>query len=645
MYDSITVDELFDYLLKDVGKHKDQLLNEIAAGDLPADALNSEILARNNVVTDEVNPDNELDRLDNRDVFGDPYEDPDWLASVVFEQIDDDDAAERVLENIKKGNTTRALQEVHSDEVSSDKGGANKYAEGGDVGNILNVHLDRMLSNIRKDAKLTDDEKKDKALRLIFNMGTRGLNTEPVDIRLDQDDIYNELDRGGLIEGYQSLDPTFMERERITPGKVKDAEAKHVNRRKRLTGYEKWDAASKEVPLSYISDKDGDIQLYTPSKQANTVFNIFTNAFIDAIKAGNAPDMKHLNKYIQDTFEDRMRTMSYSDWEKEIAQMRHPEVNIATLRDLINRTEDPRKVDMPDDELSQYIVTKAREIIKQYKNQGFEVDDKFKDSIIKSILAANDYEDLPEDLLTPEDYTEFIPEFEMPEGETEEERDARIVAEAKAKEDARNDRKLNRWHKGDKEEYKEYLAAKAATVTPRNRFEAMINKGAKKDALRSIYKYVLVRYPLIMKQMQVAKTQGNDKLFHEIYPTAQMYHDILDFKNTPNGRAYLYNWADVLLNNRMLNDFGIENREYSSYDNTLNDILKESKMLMEDEPQTKFEEQAFEALKAADQKHKELQSEENTVFRRGKNRGLDEKLLSTLPTSMADNIRHSMEDN
>lgn len=645
MYDSITVDELFDYLLKDVGKHKDQLFNEIAAGDLPADVLNSEILARNNVVTDDINPDNELDRLDNRDVFGDPYEDPDWLASVVFEQIDDDDAAEQVLENIKKGNTTRALQAVRDDEVSPDKGGANKYAEGGDVGNILNVHLDRMLSNIRKDAELTDDEKKDKALRLIFNMGTRGLNTEPVDIRLDQDDIYNELDRGGLIEGYQSLDPTFMERERITPGQVKDAEAKYANRRKRLTGYEKWDAASKEVPLSYISDKDGDIQLYTPSKQANTVFNIFTNAFIDAIKAGNAPDMKHLNKYIQDTFEDRMRTMSYSDWEKEIAQMRHPEVNIAILRNLINRTEDPRKVDMPDDELSQYIVTKAREIIKQYKNQGFEVDDKFKDSIIKSILAANDYEDLPEDLLTPEDYTEFIPEFEMPEGETEEERDARIAAETKAKEDARNDRKLNRWHKGDKEEYKEYLAAKAATVTPRNKFEAMINKGAKKDALRSIYKYVLARYPLIMKQMQVAKAHGNDKLFHEIYPTAQMYHDILDFKNTPNGKAYLYNWADVLLNNRMLNDFGIENREYSLYDNTLNDILKESKMLMEYEPQTKFEEQAFEALKAADQKHKELQSEENTVFRRGKNRGLDEKFLSTLPTSMADNIRHSMEDN
>lgn len=624
MYDNVTVDELFNYLLKDAKQHKSQLLHEIEAGDLAADVLNSEVLAHNNVISDNVNPDNELDRLDNKEVFGDPYEDPDWLSSVTFEQIDDDDTAEQVLDNIKKGAVTRELRNSEDDDMTA----LHKYANKGDTGNILNVHLDRMLNNIRNNKNLTDDEKKDEALRLVFNLSTRGLNTEPVDIRLDQDDIADELDRAGLIDDYRQLDPTFLNRQHIKPGEIKPAE-KGTNVRKRLTGYENWDAPGKEVPMSYISDKDGDIQLYTPSRQANTVFNIFTNALTNAIKAGSAPDTKDLGKYIQDTFTNKLKTMSYDDWEKEIALLRHPEIDLTRIRNLIDREQEPRKIDMPDDELSQHIITKVRSALAQYRNQGFEVSDSMINNLIRVVLAANDYEDLPEDLLTPEDYAEFVPDNP----------DIGKTAAELA------DSRLNRWHKDNKEQYKEYLAAKAGTVKPSNRFEAILNKGAKKEALKSIYKYVFYKYPLLGKQLKIAKETGDEKTFNELAPVVLQYRNILDFQNNTEGKRDLYNWAHVLLNDRMLKDYGIDKREHKKYDTTLNEVLKESRDLMQDDAATDFEKKAYEYLASADRAHKEaLSDKSNDAYKRGGHKDIN-SVLATLPADMADRIKFNMEDN
>ena len=634
MYDNITVDKLFDYLLKDSKQHRSQLLDDIEAGYLPNDVLNSEILANNKVVTDEINPDVELDRLDNKEVFGDPYSDEDdWLSAVTFEQVDDEDIANQILDNLKKGDTVRDLGTVKA----GDKSALHKYASKGDTTAILNTHLDRMLSNIRKDPNLTDDEKKDKALRLVFNINTRGLNTEPVDIRLDQDDIYSELDRAGLIEDYQKLDPTFLEREHIRPGEIKTLDEEGTNKQKRQTNYEKWDAPGKEVPMTYISDKDGDIQLWTPSTQANTVYNVFTDSLINALNAGNEPDLSGLSKYIQDVFANKLKSMTYDDWEKEIMLLHHPKLDLNKIKSMIKDwKQDPRKIDMPDDELSQHIITTVRDKIKQYKDKGFDVNDKMIDGFISAILVANNYDDVPEDVLTPEDFGKFLPD------------DPKLGKSIEELKDSR----LNRWHKDNKEQYKEYLAAKASTVEPKNIFEDLLNKSVNKDAKRAIYKYVVLRYPVIGELLERAEAEEDTATIEKLFPTFKMYHDILDFKNNAEGRAALNEWAHRIVGNRMFNDYGLSGRE--SYDkDKWNENDKYYKALAKaatDDIDTPFERSEAEENSRQKKQTKSTDKGIDTHAPKLRNSIVDTKqklgnVLSTLPTDMADRIKYNlMED-
>ena len=616
----ITADQLFNYLLKDAKLHKQTLLDDIARGDLAADTLNSEILASNNIISDEVNPDNELDRLDDSSVFGDPYTDQDWLKTVTFEQIDDDDIAEDVFDNIKKGNVHRDIESLKSDETSA----LHKYANTGDTNNILNVHIDRMLNNIRKNNNFTDDEKMDLALRLLFNLSTRDINVEPVDIRLDQDDVYYNLDRAGLINLYQKLDPTFMERERITNKNVtlpaEDTKIKPAQH----TDYQKHSAPSKEVPLTYISDKDGDIQLYTPSKQANTVYNIFKTALLNDIKNGNAPDTHDLNKYIQDTFTNKLKAMSYDDWEKEIALMHRPDINLNNIRSLIDKTEDPVGSELPEDELSRHIVEKVRKIKDRLRSNGYDFSKNMRDGFINAILVANDYEGVPDDLLTKDDFGEFLP-------------DNPKLGKSRAEIE---DSKLNRWHGHNKEQYKKYLAEKARSVDDSNSFNAMLNKGIKRAAKRSIYKYVFTKYPILGEQLKKAKDANDTETIDKLIPTMLLYREILDFKNSKEGRRDLDNWASNLLNTKAMNKYGIEERS-DKHVTRMQQALKESEALMDDGPKSKFEESAFDTLQKLSKEWKDSFKQKSS---KASQRAFDDKLLATLPTDMADRLKYSMEE-
>ena len=243
MYD-ITAEDLFNYLLKDKMARKRQMLDDIEQGNLPPDAINSELLAANKVITENDSLDSDLDYIDS--VLGDPQVEPaeDWVENAVAQQIDDPKVADRVYDNLRKTSDYKDLQDVMKDaNVTRDTQSANANRDA--------VRPDRLLYNINKDNLLSDSEKVDMALRLLFDYNTRRYGMYPEDIRLSQDDIWKQLmlneTPGERLEDYQHdrfvhdpkrkklkdvSDPTFMEKERV----VSDA-----------------------VPISYESDKDNTV--------------------------------------------------------------------------------------------------------------------------------------------------------------------------------------------------------------------------------------------------------------------------------------------------------------------------------------------------------------------------------------------------
>ena len=589
MYD-ITAEQLFDYLLKDKMARKRQMLDDIEQGNLSPDAINSELLAANKAITENDPADSDLDYIDS--VLGDPQVEPaeDWVENAVVQQIDNPKIADKVYDNIREASVYKDLQDVKKDaHVNRDKSMASLNRDA--------VRLDRMLYNINKDNMLADSEKVDMALRLLFDYNTRRYGMYPEDIRLSQDDIWKQLmlneTPGERLEDYQQnafvhdpkrkklkdiSDPTFMEKERI----ISDA-----------------------VPISYESDKDNGVQLFTPSLEANTVYEIFANALINDIKNNKAPELDSMNKYINDTYRNKLKTMTYGDWEKEIARETTP----VDINKIMEQVYLPKEAKISTGSaLGDDIAWRVRQKRLDLENEsGYSHDRHLPKETVKGmvdayLVAANDDLDVPDDVLTPEDWADKLPDNPRLRNKSKEEKE---------------DNKLNRWHAEDKEEYKKFLDEMYANADPDNTFAAMLNASTVDDLTDKIKQYLNEQAPVLIQQFKNANADGNTAIARELAKKMQYYRAMLNGEEVKitddlghefyiNGKVELSNWAHRIMTDSHRNNYDLKKKKTYNTKSTVNSLFKDAEALWKEEdaegnvkprkPQTEFERDAYKWL-------------------------------------------------
>lgn len=590
MYD-ITAEQLFGYLLKDRMARKRQMLDDIEQGNLSPDAINSELLAANKVITDNDSLDSDLDYIDS--VLGDPQVEPaeDWVENAVAQQIDNTKIAKDVYNNIRKAGDFKELQDVKRDaNVTRDTQSANANRDA--------VRLDRMLYNINKDNFLADSEKVDMALRLLFDYNTRRYGMYPEDIRLSQDDIWKQLmlneTPGERLEDYQQnafvhdakkkklkdiSDPTFMEKERV----IADT-----------------------VPISYESDKDNSVgQLFTPSLEANTVYEIFANALINDIKNNKAPALDNINKYINDTYRNKLKTMTYSDWEKEIAKENTP----VDVNKIVEQAYLPREAKISTGSaLGDDIAWRVRQKRLDLENEsGYSHDrhlskDAVRGMVEAYLVTADDDLDVPDDALTPEDWADKLPDNPRLRNKSKEEKE---------------DNKLNRWHADDKEEYKKFLDEMYTNADPDNTFAVMLNASTADDLTEKVKQYLNEQAPVLIQQFKNARADGNTAIARELAKRMQYYRAMLNGENVEiaddlghkfyiNGEVELSNWVHRIMTDSHRNNYDLKEKKTYNTKSTVNSLFKDAESLWKEEdeegnvkprkPQTEFERDAYKWL-------------------------------------------------
>lgn len=590
MYD-ITAEQLFGYLLKDRMARKRQMLDDIEQGNLSPDAINSELLAANKVITDNDSLDSDLDYIDS--VLGDPQVEPaeDWVENAVAQQIENPKIAKDVYNNIRKADDFKELQDVKRDaNVTRDTQSANANRDA--------VRLDRMLYNINKDNFLADSEKVDMALRLLFDYNTRRYGMYPEDIRLSQDDIWKQLmlneTPGERLEDYQQnafvhdakkkklkdiSDPTFMEKERVV---------------------------SDTVPISYESDKDSNVgQLFTPSLEANTVYEIFANALINDIKNNNAPALYNINKYINDTYHNKLKTMTYSDWEKEIAKENTP----VDVNKIVEQAYLPREAKISTGSaLGDDIAWRVRQKRLDLENEsGYSHDRHLSKDIVRGmveayLVTADDDLDVPDDALTPEDWADKLPDNPRLRNKSKEEKE---------------DNRLNRWHEDDREEYKKFLDEMYTSADPDNTLAVMLNASKTDDLTEQIKQYLNEQAPVLIQQFKNARADGNTAIARELAKRMQYYRAMLNGENVEiaddlghkfyiNGEVELSNWVHRIMTNSHRNNYDLKEKKTYNTKSTVNSLFKDAEALWKEEdeegnvkprkPQTEFERDAYKWL-------------------------------------------------
>jgi len=652
MYD-ITAEQLFDYLLKDKMARKRQMLDDIEQGNLSPDAINSELLAANKAITENDPADSDLDYIDS--VLGDPQVEPaeDWIENAVAQQIDNPKIADKVYHNIKDAVSYKDLQEVEKEaKVGKGKSADRALASA----NKEKVRLDRMLYNINKDNMLADSEKVDMALRLLFDYNTRRYGMYPEDIRLSQDDIWKQLmlneTPGERLEDYQhnilvkmpkgkpgiklkdviafnegtatkekhgdkerdimaiKMTPDAVERVKEQAKKNLKDDPKAMEREYRNysdpTFMEKKHIVSDAVPISYESDKDNSVgQLFTPSLEANTVYEIFANALINDIKNNKAPALDNINKYINDTYRNKLKTMTYSDWEKEIARENTP----VDINKIMEQVYLPKGAKISTGSaLGDDIAWRVRQKRLDLENEsGYSHDRHLPKETVKSMIeaylvAANDDLDVPDDVLTPEDWADKLPDNPRLRNKSKEEKE---------------DNKLNRWHEGNKEEYKKFLDEMYASADPDNTLAAMLNVSTVDDLTDKIKQYLNEQAPVLIQQFKNANADGNTAIARELAKKMQYYRAMLngeDVKITDdlghefyiNGKVELSNWAHRIMTDSHRNNYDLKEKKTYNTKSTVDSLFKDAEALWKEEdaegnvkprkPQTEFERDAYKWL-------------------------------------------------
>lgn len=607
----ITVTELFDYLLKNAGMHKEALERAIEEGMLPDDVRNSAILAKHNDIFAD-NPDTDIDHLDN--VIGDPQEEDitDYTDQSSQEQIADSKIANAVADNIKRGNLVRDLKGIDSalQRYDTDRAMAESL--------ITQNHIDKILENIRRRPDLSDQEKIETALKFIYNMHVSTPYMPPEDIRLSQDDIANALfmsdTPGRTLDDYQKVEPKFME----------------------------WSQRKEDkVPLSYISDKDtaaNNSSIYSPSSQALTVYNVFANTLIDDIKAGKAPDTDYLSKYITDAYNNKLKTMTYDDWEKQLALESTP-LDVDQLIKSI-KANTASDIKPTGNDLGDYIIDRVRGIIEKAKEAGTPLNDKAIKGMVLTLLAVNSDEEVPPEALTPEDWVQFIPDNPRLRNKS---------AEEKA------DNKLNRWHADEKENYKKYLKAKAKTRdenSPAYLMSQLSHEGAKE----TILDYIERHYDEAGQELLDAVEKGQDNKTAMLKEKLSNWRDALKAKEEGQSTTYVENWASRLENRAMRKKYNLKDKpkDYAKKSRLKDVIFGVERTLNDDEaPPTpdslKYMEKYLQsAVDAYGDLQKESKEEQTLKKELGYNTAqsrvpghdtIPESVLSTLPAGVANNIR------
>lgn len=468
----ITVDELYDYILRDSKKRSRLVKEDIQHDLLPADIVNKELLAKHPEVFD-YNPDTEVDHIDA--VLGTPdLKDKGWEEDAAFEQL-----PEKLADTYTENKAKAERQDFDSDAPEEQKKmNMNRNSQDAII-NMHNTVLDRILTNVR-NSDMSDEQKKLFALRMLYNNSTKGFHKVLPDIKLSQ----------GVLREALADDPIWS-----NPDKWKNYD-RVLNAERINTDY---------LPLTYDSDKlnyedvswdeNGNEHrepkteyLFHPNEDSLAVYNIFVNNLLGDILSKNSSvkDPYSLAKYISDKYTDAVKVMTYDDWEKEFAK----------LDNNINEGELERRVR---DEVRR---RKEQYGEKKWLKNG--ISDEEVEQIRDTIRAAMSEQEVdPESVVTPDDFIEDIPD------------NPRLRAKS-AEEKAKNRTKA--MHGDSAEAYERYEKAKqlaSGVREPKNEDEeatlVMIQQ-EQKEAYEFVNHWLKdYKWPQVQKQY-LSLMNGRDKL-------------------------------------------------------------------------------------------------------------------------------------
>ena len=269
----IAVPEFFNILLKNSGRHYRQLLNDVHEGYISPDVINSILLSKNNkAFAREALP---LELLELKAGYDDDEEyTPEELKNIQDKytdlQLDEDQAS--------------AIKENNADSQSYDASHISPELITNAKNDHFNVTVDRILNGIQESDEIPEGDKVGAALAFLYNTALKKQNSNfAADYKLDASDLSSLIDTDSL-------------RQRIV---------------------------SDYIPITYKSDKDsfidsdGNIKyksLFAPNRESLAMFDLFANRFVNDIKANKEIPFNAIGKYIQNTYNDTLRTMSYTDW-------------------------------------------------------------------------------------------------------------------------------------------------------------------------------------------------------------------------------------------------------------------------------------------------------------------------------------------
>lgn len=493
---SVTVEDVFKYLLRNKAQHRSQLLSDIQEGYLPATDLNSELISKQ--VMNDDNPDLGIDHIDA--VLGDPFETDDleqWQKDAVVEQFDDKTAAKII----------RNMENKSHEQLPDDTETRSKVSQARD--NEHAVIFDRLLTNLYKQKHLNDNDKLEAALRMVFNNATRSWAILPVDIRLDQGDINTALDLNGTFDKFNDVRAKKLGRE------LKDEE------RAENVLFNRQRVHANEVPMTYMSDKEFDengkeSSIFTPTRSTNTVYDIFASKLLKDLASGKAPDPDTLTAYIYKTYADRLKTMTWSEWQ-----------------DVLDKEEDA--INNAREEMLGRHLTEAEKV-------SFDIDDY-------------------DDLLTPEDWIEFMPENKYKvSGKTQEER---------------KENRLHRQHgTGEQlQKYKDYLDFAAKSTDPDNP-EAYLRSEKKRALKRSIKKHMLDELEDLAALDEYYTSVNDEEGLAEIEPKIKLRLQV--YNNTDIGNKVLDDIANKLTMRRLRSeDFEVPFNEVAPIRSAKQQLIQE----------------------------------------------------------------------
>lgn len=336
MSNTVAVADLFKFLLKNSLAHQEKFEDDVFNDYLPATLLNRRMLANNSKKLFADNPDLDVDHIDR--VYDRPLDDvegmtddeylkyqQDYVKGAIDAQISNPELAKQMKRNIDKriGYYDNIAQDVKRLNKNN-----TKVAEAWD--NYDKLRLDRMLSNLLKRSDLPDADKISAALRLIYNNATRKFQASPVDMKLDQDDLYESMPLDA-VDAYNKVEPNYLEKERVL---------------------------SDTMPITYMSDKTIDEEgreysIFTPSKETNIIYDMFADKFLKDLANGEAPDTDELSSYILSLYSDRLRTMPFDEWQKTLDKEAE-ELNKRKAEQLGRELKESEKVelDVPEDALT-----------------------------------------------------------------------------------------------------------------------------------------------------------------------------------------------------------------------------------------------------------------------------------------------------